>query len=919
MRQALLATKLHIPPTRAELVPRPRLIEQLNEGLHRKLTLISAPAGFGKTTLVSKWVNDLRLHVANGNRIVDTIAWFSVDDRDTDPVRFLTYFIGALDRAKGNDAAIGKRAMGMLQSPYPPPAEVVLTSLINDVTGAPDRILLVLDDYHTIAPSQIDEALTFLLEYLPTQLHLVVVTREDPQLPLARLRARGELIEVRAVDLRFSFQEAAEFLGRTMRLNLSAEDVLALESRTEGWIAGLHLAAISMQGHEDPSSLVKSFTGSHRFVLDYLIEEVVEQQPPSIQTFLLQTAVLNRLTGSLCDALTGLDSGRATLEMLEHANLLIVPLDEERHWYRYHHLFIELLRQRLRQKQPDWIPGLHERASEWYGQNGFTDEAIEHALCRKDFERAADMVQDYTDDIWKLGERTRLQRWLDEIPVEVTFSRPHLCILRAVILYASGQVDEAERLLQVAEQALAPSVLPTANPRSMEASQPHALDTMKLLGRAAVVRSHLLSYWGDAEGSLQSARQALDYLPQSDSTWLWSAFDSMGTVYSGKDDVAAYHARLQALESSKAGGHVYMVLLASLRLVVTLRDLGRLQLAIELCQQQLKLANENDLSQSALVGWLYTLWAEILAERNQLDHALQLANRGIALTERGKDAILRGSGYLCLMRVLFSKGEMQIAEAIIRKLNHVTPQQELSPWITNQLAAWQARIWVAQDKLDSAAFWAEECAIDLNGDVAPVHDFDYAVLARVLTAQGRPKEASRLLQRLLEPATAGGRTSKVIEILTLQALAFRAGGDTDRAIAALERALSLAEPGDFIRIFLDEGPPMAHLLYEALQLEINPDYVRRLLAAFPIVEQAQPVPPVSDRPESDWIEPLSERELEVLQLIAAGLTNPEIAARLFLALNTVKAHTRNIYGKLGAHNRTQAVARAKALGMLSVA
>jgi len=359
-----------------------------------------------------------------------------------------------------------------------------------------------------------------------------------------------------------------------------------------------------------------------------------------------------------------------------------------------------------------------------------------------------------------------------------------------------------------------------------------------------------------------------------------------------------------------------MELLASLRLVVTLGDLGRLQQAIEICQQQLKLANESGLSQTALVGWLYTLWGEILAEKNELDSALQLVNKGVALTERGKDVILLGSSYLCLMRVLFSKGDMDNAKEIIQEVNNSALKQGLSPWVTNQMDAWQARIWVAQDKLDSAAHWAEKCDLDIDGELTPLHDFDYVVLARILIAQGRLDETSRLLQRLFEAAEAGGRTSKVIEILILQALAFQARGDTDWAMTTLGKALTLAEPRGFIQIFLDEGPPMARLLYEAVTRGIAPAYARRLLSAFPVAEPEQTEALKIKAPQSELVEPLSERELEVLQLIAEGLTNPEIASRLFLALNTVKAHTRNIYGKLGIHNRTQAVARARALGIL---
>ncbi|MCB9445954.1 MAG: helix-turn-helix transcriptional regulator [Ardenticatenaceae bacterium] len=915
----LLQTKLFIPQRpigrqRPFLVPRPHLIQQINQGLHQlcKLILISAPAGFGKTTLVSEWVNQnqneegRRQKTEPGKFLHSQVAWLALDEGDNDPIRFLTYFIAALNGIKGIEAPLGEGALTMLQSPQPPPAEVILTSLINDITGLPDNMVFILDDYHVIESPPVDAALTFFLEHLPPQLNLVIITRVDPALPLARLRARRQLLELRAADLRFTSTETAEFLNQVMGLNLAAVDIAALEDRTEGWISGLQLAAISVQGRDDAPSRIKSFTGSHRFVLDYLIEEVLAQQPEAVQTFLLKTAVLNRLTGTLCNMLTDQDDGQTTLEMLEHANLFIVPLDEERRWYRYHHLFADLLQQQLHQKHPEWIPALHRQASEWYEQNEFVDEAIEHALYQEDFTRAADLVEKYVDDIWQLSRRIKLRRWLDGLPDAVIAAKPHLCILHAGSLYTRGQVNEADQCLQIAEQLLATNNSGMANGQ-----------LMKLRGRAAAIRSYVVSYWGDEEASIRYAQQALEFLPQSDSIWRWSAYDSMGTTYSGVDDPLAYEARSEALAASKAAGNVYTILLASLRLVVTLRDLGRLQPAIEICEQGLKLAQENGLSHTTLVGWLYTLWGEILAEKNELDRALQLVNQGIELTERGKDLTLRSSSYLCLMRVLFSRGDLDTAKGIIQALNNAPPQQALSPWVKVPLAAWQARIWLAQGKLDAALHWVETIALDVAGELMVLHDFDYGVLARILIAQGQTSEAFRLLQRLLAAAEAGGRTSKMIEILILQALAWQAAGEMDTAVSTLNEALTMAEPGGFICTFVDEGPAVARLLYEVLSHGIATDYVRQLLAAFPVSE---PEPTVLLQPESsefDWIEPLSDRELEVLELIADGLTNQEIATQLFLALNTVKAHTRNIYSKLGVNSRIQAVARARDLGILS--
>jgi LuxR family maltose regulon positive regulatory protein len=566
---------------------------------------------------------------------------------------------------------------------------------------------------------------------------------------------------------------------------------------------------------------------------------------------------------------------------------------------------------------------LHLQASEWYEQNGFAAEATEHALRGEHFERAARLIDGQVDALWQRAEHARMQHWLDRIPVEWVLAKPQLGILRAFYLFAGGQLDEGENLLRDAEEALEFDGEGTTAKPELEQIQMSDSERATLRGRAAVFRALISSDHGDVPGIITYASKALALLSQHDLTWRSLAAIALGDAHSYRGNMAAsYQARSEALRACQAAGDTYCIIIASLKLASTLRAQGHLQQTLEICQQEIKSSEESRLPDTTTVGCLLAISGEVLAERNDLDGALRQAKRGVELTANGMNLALLGHSSLCLARVLFSTGDLDGVQELLDQMDHTTLGYDVPPWLTNQMATWQVRIWLAQGNLDAASQWAEKRGLGANRESVPVQTmdfyllFDYIMLARVLIATNRLDEATGLLQRLLEPAEAGERTTRLIEILVLQALASQAGRDTTQAMATLERAFALAEPEGFIRIFVDEGPPMAQLLYEALIRGIAAEYVRRLLAAFPVAEPEQAAPLETQAPESDLIEPLSERELEVVQLIAEGLTNPEIASRLFLSLNTVKAHTRNIYGKLSVHNRTQAVARARALGVL---
>jgi LuxR family maltose regulon positive regulatory protein len=868
---SLLSTKLYVPHARAKGVSRPRLIEQLNEGLQRKLTLISASAGSGKSTLVSEWVT----------RGEQPVAWLSLDEADNEPTRFLAYVIAALQTIMPK---IGERVSGLLQSHQPPSTESILTSLLNEIATLPDHFILVLDDYHVVDAKSVDQALTFLLEHLPPQMHLVIVTREDPPLPLARLRARGQLTELRATDLRFTPSEAAEFLNQVMGLNLSAEDIDALEARTEGWIAGLQLAAISMQGHKDVTGFIKSFTGSHHFVLDYLVEEVLQQQSESVQTFLLRTSILDRMCGPLCDAVL-LDpsaAGQQTLEYLEHANLFIIPLDNERRWYRYHHLFAELLRQRLQQR--GGVNEYHVRASKWYENNGLAFEAFRHAAAANDIERAERLIKRGGMPVHSLPVATAILDWMDSLPKAVLDARPWLWVRSATSTLMAGQVTGVEEKLQAAEEAMQAADVDDK--------------TRDLIGQIAAIRATLARLQYQPDATIIQSRRALEYLRADNMPFRSRATWALGYGYKLKGDRASAR-RVFSEAIQQASGNIYSTIQATTGLGQIQESENELYQAAESYRRSLQLlsdqgppnANEEFLG----LARIFYEWNDLDAAGQHGQESLELARR----FDRTLDHFIASEVFLA--RLKLARGDVAEAAAMLAETSRSVQQNNYVHRIA-EVAAQQVIVLLRQGDLAAAAHLAQ------------THDLPIS-RARVHLAQRDPSAALAVLGPMRLQMEAMGWEDERLKVMVLQAVALHAHGENDKAAQVLGEALALAETGGFVRIFVDEGEPMAQLLSEAASRGIMPDYIGRLLAAFGSEAQKS-----GDKPDLSAAqsrnELLSQREVEVLQLIAQGCSNHEISERLFLALDTVKGHNRRIYGKLQVQSRTEAVARARELGLL---
>jgi len=907
----ILATKLYIPPARPGIVPRPHLIKRLNDGLTSgcKLTLLSASAGFGKTTLVSEWTADCGRPV----------AWLSLDEGDNDPVRFISYLTTGIQTI---ETGFGKNLLIALQSHQPPSTEAILTALLNEISTIPNNFLFILDDYHSVDSQPVEQALDFIIEHQPSQMHVVIATREDPSLPLARLRVRGQLTELRAADLRFTPSEAAEFLNQMMGLNLSAENIATLEARTEGWIAGLQLAAISMQGSKDVSGFIREFAGDHRYIVDYLVEEVLQSQPEPIRRFLLQTAILDRLSSPLCDAVTGQEDGRGMLEALERGNLFVIPLDDQRQWYRYHHLFAEVLQTHLKELQPDPVSALHQRASIWFEQNDLPADAIRHALAAEDFDRAASLAElAWPDWRWAAQSIIAWLDWVNVLPKELVRARPVLSVAYAQALLNAGKVEAAEVRLLDAERWLETiSDRPRDPATGMVVVDEEQFQSLPV--SLATTRAYHAQAIGDWTGTVMYTRRALDLLPEEDHSMRGTATMLLGLAYWASGDLEAADLTFsKGLAIRQKAGHILDTIDAAFVLADMKTALGHLHDAVRTCEYALQLATEHGEPLPQGTEEVYTEISKLHREQGDLDAATQDLATSKNLGAKVMLPDWQHRWCIAQARLKETLGDLGEALDLLDEAERFfvrTPLPNLQP-----ISAMKVRIWVVQGKLAKAQEWAHEKGLSPDDDLSYLREFEHITLSRVLIARYKSdrvddfiREAVKLLERLLKAAEEGGRLSSVIEILILQALAHQAQGDITPALAPLERALTLAEPEGYVRIFVDEGKPMAELLGRMSASREDRTarlkrYVHKILAAFGTAE----IYPSSFILQP-LVEPLSENELEVLRLLRTELSGPEIARERMVSLNTIRTHTQHIYAKLGVNNRRAAVHRAEELGLL---
>jgi LuxR family maltose regulon positive regulatory protein len=903
----LLKTKLAIPPLRADLVSRPRLLKKLDEGKGKKLLLLSAPPGFGKTTLLSEWIHKKKIQA----------AWFSIDEKDNDPISFLTYIIAALQTV---NADWGQPALDLIQSPQRTMWESTIIALINSLIPIQKNIVFVLDDYHLIQSTSIHDMLGFLLDALPPEIQLILATRSDPPLPLSRIRTKNQLTELRTADLSFTTEETMQYFRDKLNVDLSIEDIALLESRTEGWITGLQLAALSMQGRKSLTSFVADFSGDNRYIMDYLMEEVLNRLPEDIRIFLRQTSILDPLSGSLCDAVTERKNSQQILNMLEKSNLFISPLDHERKWFRYHRLFADSLNQNLHHKHKETIPELHRRASDWYDKNGLKSEAVDHALAAQDYENAISLLEEMMETVWDRGQQVKLARWFGLLPRRLISRRPQLCVFYARSLIMSGRQKEAEDCLTSAEQILESSSEDLVEILPDGTRFQHSFNREEMLGKISAVRALLAMYQGDVANVIEHAYHALVLLSDENLTWRGVVETMLGMAHgwAGDGDMRkAEKAFSSALSIIKKEKNISFYLFAGLALAGVYTYQGRMQEAENFCRKLLQTARDSGMSQTGNAASIHSILGGILCEKDDLENGIPMIRKGLELAKLSHDLIALQGVRLNWIRVLILIKDFPRALRFIDEMLKDSKNIDLPPWMDHVVAAYQARIWMELGHADLLSRWIDERGISTQDRLTCRSEPEHVVLARILNSQDRPEEADKFLKKLIKNALEGTRVASAIEMHLVRTKALYAQAKIDETIEALKGALALGEKGCFIHVFTMEGKLMARLLAKVMEdnkrtkTELGPPcsaaYIEKILKAF----EETKIPPKMAGTGED----ISDREIEVLHLITEGYSNQEIAEKLFISLNTVRTHTKNINSKLDVHSRMQAAARAKKLGL----
>ncbi len=904
MAGPLIATKVYVPKMRRGLVTRPRLLERLRRGADSRLTLVSAPAGFGKTTLLAEWLGE-----TPGED--HSVAWLSLDPSDNEPSSFWTYVVTALQTAV---PGVGLGVLELIAS-SPLPTDLVLTTLLNELAAAPGEVWLVLDDYHLADNHDVRDGMIFLLEHLPPHVHVVLSTRADPDLPLARWRVRGELVEIRSADLRFTSDEAAAYLNEATGLHLAAGDVEVLEERTEGWIAALQLAALSIQGRDDVSNFIARFAGNDRYIVDYLVEEVLAHQSEPVREFLLHTAVLDRLTGPLCEAVTDRDDGSQMLTTLQRANLFLVALDDHREWYRYHHLFADVLRARLLAEQPDLVQQLHQRASSWYEMHDSAEEAIRHALAARDFDRAAYLMELAVPAIRRNRQEAILLGWMKALPDETVRRSPVLSVFFGYMLMVSGDLDAFESRLDDAERALA------AVPDALAPPWAKTEELRTLPATIALYRASLAQARGDVAGTAEHARRALDLAGPSDHLAQGGAAGFLGLAAWAQGDVSSALGRFtQAVESLHAAGNLVDELSSTVVLADMWLAAGRADTARRLYERALHVSKTHGEPVLRATPDLHVGLSEIECEVGNFEVAKRHLETARALGDGAAMTEGRYRWFVAMGRIADAEGDPHEAITLLDRAEQLYRPgffPDLRP-----IAAMKARVWITHGNLSRAADWAHDRGVSATDDAAYLSEFDHLTLVRLLIAQHRAHpdtgalgQAVRLLDRLRDAAETSGRAGSLLEIRMLQALAHDAQGHRPQALQSLGDAWAQApEPEGYVRLFLDEGAPMVELLRDAESQDIARHHARRLLSLSTSAEAETPDPGQHPTPSSP--ESLSERELQVLRLLASELSGPQIARELFVSHNTLRTHTKHIFTKLQVTTRQAAVRRARERGLM---